>query len=267
MEGIRNKQEKLAEPVISVVIPFYNEAENISTVCGELRSVLESSLKQRWEAVLVNDGSGDGTGEEINRWAEIPFFRAVHLGRNMGQSAALFAGFSAARGKYIFTLDGDGQNDPADIPLILEKMTELGVDMMCGVRAERNDNFVRRFSSRLANRLRSRLLGDNISDVGCSSRGFRRECLEGFRFFRNAHRFFPALVQMAGYTVAEMPVRHRPRNKGISKYGAGINSRLWVGMADLLGVYWMKKRYIRLSAHEYRLNQADEPVSLMASGE
>lgn len=267
MELLYSQQEKAMRPEISVVIPFYNEAENIDTVCAELRSVLDSSLNRRWEAVLVDDGSTDGTGDKINQWTEEACFRAVHLRRNMGQSAALFAGFSAARGEYVFTLDGDGQNDPADIPLILGKMLELGVDMMCGVRAERNDNFVRRLSSRLANRLRSRLLGDNISDVGCSSRGFRRECLEGFRFFRNAHRFFPALVQMAGYTVAEMPVRHRPRNKGTSKYGAGINSRLWVGITDLFGVYWMKKRYISISCYEYRADQENSLKLYIASGE
>ncbi|QAR34523.1 glycosyltransferase [Geovibrio thiophilus] len=254
-------------PEISVVIPFYNEAENINTVCAELRSVLESSVKRRWETVLVNDGSTDGTDDEINKWTADPRFRAVHLHRNMGQSAALFAGFSAAEGEYIFTLDGDGQNDPADIPLLLEKMLELGVDMMCGVRAKRNDNIIRRFSSRLANRLRSRILGDSISDVGCSSRGFRRECLDSFRFFRNAHRFFPALVQIAGFTVAEMPVRHRHRNKGVSKYGAGINSRLWAGIADLFGVYWMKKRYISVSCYEYGKNQESIQRVPMASGE
>jgi len=243
-------------PEISVVIPFYNEAENIDPVCSELLSVFMSGFVKNWEVVLIDDGSTDGTAAAIDRWANKSFFRAVHLSKNSGQSAALFAGFAAAQGDCIFTLDGDGQNDPADIPRLLKKMKELNVDMICGVRVKRNDSSLRRFSSRLANRIRAKILGDCISDVGCSSRGFKRECLDSFRFFRNAHRFFPALVQMGGYKVAEMPVNHRARNKGVSKYGLGLNSRIWVGIADLFGVYWMKKRYISVSSYEYMENHA-----------
>jgi glycosyltransferase involved in cell wall biosynthesis len=239
------------KPEISVVIPFYNEEENVDAVCAELFSVLLKSRIQTWEAVLVDDGSTDGTPQAIDRWAEKSGFRAVHLERNQGQSAALFAGFRSAEGAFIFTLDGDGQNDPKDIPVLLKAMKEMKVDMICGVRVNRHDSMLRKVSSRLANRIRSAVLGDGISDVGCSARGFRRECLNGFRFFRNAHRFFPVLVQMSGFSVAEIPVNHRTRAKGVSKYGSGINSRVWVGIADLFGVYWMKKRYISVAYHEY----------------
>ena len=125
-----------------------------------------------------------------------------------------------------------------------------GVDMMCGIRARRKDSLLRRVSSRLANRTRAAVLNDRISDVGCSIRVFRRSCLRQIKFFRNAHRFFPALFVMNGFRVAEMPVNHRPRAKGTSKYGFGINTRLWVGIADLFGVYWMRKRALRYSVVE-----------------
>ena len=172
-------------------------------------------------------------------------FRALHLKPNSGQSAALEAGFEVALGEFIATLDGDGQNDPRDIPRLLNVLKVKGLDMMCGIRQRRADNLMRRISSRIANRVRSAVLKDNITDVGCSLRVFRRECLKRIRFFRNAHRFFPALFIMAGFTVAETPVNHRPRELGTSKYGGGINSRLWVGIADLVGVFWLRKRALR----------------------
>lgn len=240
---------------VSVVIPFYNEEENIDFVCGELCSVLTEKLDRTWEVILVNDGSSDNTPNKINTWAEKEGFRAVHLKQNQGQSAALFAGFNSAAGTYIFTLDGDGQNDPNDIPHLLEALETKEVDMICGIRAKRNDNIIRKLSSKLANSIRSSILNDNISDVGCSSRGFKRECLQGFRFFKNAHRFFPALFQTAGYSVAEIPVNHRSRSKGTSKYGAGINSRIWAGLFDLFGVYWMKRRYLNVQYFEQSKDQ------------
>ncbi|MDX2175569.1 MAG: glycosyltransferase family 2 protein [Candidatus Sumerlaeia bacterium] len=236
---------------LSVVIPFYNEAENIDLVCREVHSVIEPHFAGRWELVMVNDGSRDGTGEAMRRVRrEFPHMRAVHLRKNSGQSAALEAGFLHARGEFIATLDGDGQNDPRDIPKLLEERAKRNVDMMCGIRAKRKDSFIRRFSSRTANRLRRAVLQDGITDVGCSIRVFRRDCVDKIRFFRNAHRFFPALFVMKGFTIAETPVNHRPRASGVSKYGLGINSRLWVGIADLLGVYWMRKRALRYRTFE-----------------
>jgi dolichol-phosphate mannosyltransferase len=228
---------------LSVVIPFFNEAECLEEVCMEASSVLKKMPRDSWQLVMVDDGSSDATAEIIDRLAAAhPQFLAVHLIPNSGQSAALEAGFAAASGELIATLDGDGQNDPADLPALIQEMERLQVDMMCGVRQRRADNWIRRLSSRIANRVRSRVLRDGITDVGCSIRVFRRSCLGRIRFFRNAHRFFPALFQIAGYSVAEMPVNHRQRLQGVSKYGGGIQSRLWVGLADLAGVYWLRKR-------------------------
>lgn len=236
---------------LSIVIPFYNEAESLEMVCEEVRKTLPSHADLSWELVMVDDGSTDGTSGLIDGLVErYSNFRAVHIHPNSGQSAALDAGFRAARGVIIATLDGDGQNDPRDILLLLNEMKRQGVDMMCGVRRRRADNFIRRLSSRIANTVRSSVLEDDITDVGCSVRVFRRSCLDRIRFFRNAHRFFPALFIMAGFTVAETPVNHRAREHGTSKYGGGINSRLWVGLADLAGVFWLRKRALRYTVTE-----------------
>ena len=239
-------------PFLSIVIPFYNEEENIVRVCEEVHQVLGDKIEGGWELVMVDDGSKDRTGELADGLAaKHPHFRSVHLIPNSGQSAALEAGFRASKGELIGTLDGDGQNDPADLQILIENMKKRGVDMMCGVRARRADNWVRKVSSRIGNGIRGRVLSDNISDVGCSMRVFRRACVRNIGFFRNSHRFFPALFLMRGFKVAEMPVRHRQRMSGTSKYGGGINSRLWVGIADLAGVYWLKKRALKYRTREH----------------
>jgi dolichol-phosphate mannosyltransferase len=241
------------KPFLSVVIPFYNEAESIVEVCEEVKAVLADTVEGGWELVMVNDGSRDRTGELMaDLVKKHENFRGVTLHPNSGQSAALEAGFRAARGRMIATLDGDGQNDPRDIPRVLAELQKRKVDMMCGIRARRADNWVRRMSSRIANRTRARVLGDNISDVGCSLRVFRRAAALQIGYFRNFHRYFPALFQMRGFRVAEMPVNHRARQHGTSKYGGGINSRLWVGIADLLGVYWLKKRALKYRTTEVK---------------
>lgn len=235
-------------PVLSVVVPFFDEEESIQNVCEELRQVLSAERDLTWELIMVDDGSKDRTPQLMDDLAiRYENFRALHLKPNSGQSAALEAGFGVALGEFIATLDGDGQNNPRDIPRLLNLLKVKGVDMICGVRQRRADNLIRRLSSRIANRVRSAVLKDNITDVGCSLRVFRRECMKRVRFFRNAHRFFPALFIMAGFTVAETPVNHRPRELGTSKYGygGGINSRLWVGIADLAGVFWLRKRALR----------------------
>jgi len=238
---------------LSVVIPFFNEEECVEPVCLEVQKVLTDLLPDNWQLIMVDDGSQDQTSALVDRLAEQHReFSALHLTANSGQSAALKAGYAAARGELIATLDGDGQNDPQDLADLLAEMEKQQVDMMCGIRRHRADNWVRRVSSRIANRVRAGLLHDNITDIGCSIRVFRRQQLSRICFFRNAHRFFPALFLMAGCTVAEMPVNHRPRLKGISKYGGGIRSRLWVGLADLAGVWWLGKRTIQyriLSEH------------------
>jgi dolichol-phosphate mannosyltransferase len=234
------------QPTLSVVIPFFDEEESLEKVCEEVREVLANERDLTWELIMVDDGSKDRTPQLMDDLAvRHERFRALHLKPNSGQSAALEAGFAEALGEFIATLDGDGQNDPRDIPRLLNLLKVNRVDMICGVRQRRADNLIRRLSSRIANRVRSAVLKDHITDVGCSLRVFRRECLKRVRFFRNAHRFFPALFIMAGFTVAETPVNHRPRELGTSKYGGGINSRLWVGLADLGGVFWLRKRALR----------------------
>lgn len=234
-----------------MVIPFYNEEENITSVSEELNEVLGDDVEGGWELIMVNDGSKDKTSKLADELAaRYSNFRAIHLVPNSGQSAALEAGFRLARGKVIATLDGDGQNHPGDMMKLIHEMNRRGVDMMCGIRAKRADNFVRKLSSRLANGVRSRVLGDTITDVGCSLRVFKRSAIVNIGFFRNAHRFFPALIQMRGYRVAEMPVSHRSRLHGASKYGGGINSRLWVGLVDLWGVYWLKRRALKYRIKE-----------------
>ncbi|HOM28958.1 MAG TPA: glycosyltransferase family 2 protein [Deltaproteobacteria bacterium] len=239
-------QGKDGNTILSVVIPFYNEAESLVMVCEEVREAFSTHGDLSWELIMVDDGSTDGTAALMDGLAQrYSNFMAVHIHPHSGQSAALEAGFGVARGEFIATLDGDGQNDPHDIFVLLGEMKRRGVDMMCGIRKRRADNLVRRLSSRIANTVRSSVLKDNITDVGCSVRVFRRACLERVRFFRNAHRFFPALFIMAGYTVAETPVNHRSRKHGTSKYGGGINSRLWVGLADLAGVFWLRRRSLR----------------------
>ncbi len=233
-------------PILSVVVPFFDEEESIQKVCEELMQVLSTERDLTWELILVDDGSGDRTPQLMDDLAaRYENFRALHLKPNSGQSAALEAGFDAALGEFIATLDGDGQNDPRDIPRLLQMLKVKDLDMICGIRQRRADNLIRRMSSRIANRVRSAILKDNITDVGCSLRVFRRECMKRVRFFRNAHRFFPALFIMVGFTVSETPVNHRSREHGTSKYGGGINSRLWVGLADLAGVFWLRKRALR----------------------
>jgi len=242
--------QKNEKPQLSVVIPFYNEEECVEFVCNEVYDVLSSSIDIPWELIMVNDESTDNTPDMINSLAQKhDFFRAIHLSPHGGQSAALEAGIQASQGNIIGTLDGDGQNDPRDLRILLDEMEKRQVDMMCGIRKKRADNLIRKISSRIANRIRSAVIRDNISDVGCSIRVFKRSCFDKIHFFRNAHRFFPALLIAAGYTVAETPVNHRPRKKGLSKYGQGISSRLFAGIVDLAGVYWLRKRSLIYSVH------------------
>jgi dolichol-phosphate mannosyltransferase len=236
---------------LSIIIPFFNEEESIQGVCDEVHQVLSSISDLTWELIMVDDGSTDSTPQIMDQLVgRYENFRSLHLLPNSGQTAALEAGFEAAYGEYIATLDGDGQNDPHDIPRLLRELQERGTDMVCGIRQKRADTMVRRISGRIANRIRSAVLKDNITDIGCSMRIFRRDRMKRIRFFKNAHRFFPALFIMAGFTVVETPVNHRPREHGTSKYGYGIRSRLWVGITDLVGVYWLRKRSLRYAVTE-----------------
>ena len=243
------------KPQISIIIPFYNEEECIESVCDEVFDAINKMYSIPCEVIVVNDGSNDNTSSLMNELvSKYKCFQVVHLTSNKGQSAALAAGINVSHGKVVATLDGDGQNDPYDLKLLLDEMKKRQVDMICGIRTKRADNMIRKISSRIANKIRATILKDNITDVGCSIRIFKRSCFDRIHFFRNAHRFLPALFIMSGYSVAETPVNHRPRIKGSSKYGHGIYSRLFAGIADLAGVYWLSKRNLNYNACEGKID-------------
>lgn len=228
-------------PRISVVVPAYNEAESLVPLFAELRAAL-APIGEEWELLVVDDGSTDDTA----RWlaaeaARDPRIIPVILAANAGQSAALAAGLSRVRGEVVVTLDADLQNDPADLPRLLAALEHA--DVVSGIRSNRQDSWVRLVSSRIANSVRRSVLGDPVTDIGCSFKAYRREQLEGLPMFVGVHRFLPALCVFRGARFAEIPLRHRPRQHGVSKYGVG--NRLWRGIADLIGVQWLKTRLVR----------------------
>ena len=225
---------------LSIVVPLFNEAENLPQLDREIRTTFSDS-PLIYEVVYVDDGSTDSSTEILLSLAEEDArLRIVKLPVNSGQTAAFGAGIRAARGEVIVTLDADLQNDPADIPRLLAEMTDC--DIVCGVRQDRHDSRIRLLSSRIANSVRNRLTRESITDVGCSLRAFRRELTSDLPLFTGMHRFLPTLLRLQGGRIREIPVRHRPRLHGESKYG--IHNRLWVGIADLFAVRWMIKRWI-----------------------
>jgi glycosyltransferase involved in cell wall biosynthesis len=227
-------------PALSAVVPAYNEVESMPPLFAELRAALDATGRT-WEMVVVDDGSSDGTRElMLAEQARDPRVHALVLERNAGQSAALAAGLSRARGDVVVTLDADLQNDPADLPLLLAALENA--DVVSGIRAQRQDTWVRLVSSRIANAVRRGVLGDPVTDIGCSFKAYRREVLEGLPMFVGVHRFLPALCVFRGARFAEVRLRHRARAHGVSKYGVG--NRLWRGLADLLGVQWLKTRLV-----------------------
>jgi len=233
-------------PELSVVIPAYNEEEAIGPCVEELHGVLEA-LGRPYEIVVVDDGSTDGTVRELlARKGRMPQLVILRLEGNHGQSAAFDAGFKAARGRIIVTMDADQQNDPADIPRLLELTGRW--DVVCGYRSKRHDSLVRRVSSRIANWVRNKLTHESIRDVGCSLRAFRAECVRGLKLYKGMHRFLPTLFRFDGWTVTEVPVGHRPRQRGKSKYG--IRNRLFRGLRDLMAVRWMRSRWLNYKVAE-----------------
>ncbi len=222
---------------LSIVIPVKNEEENIPLLAAEIDAVV-AAVDAPWECVWVDDGSTDASRE---RMRELPApHRYIALDGNHGQSAAFVAGFRAARGAWVATLDGDRQNDPGDLPRQLEHARARGVDMVNGIRTRRHDNLVRKLSSRIGNGARILLTGRSVTDVGCSTRVMRRECVLDLPFFHGMHRFLPTLVAMRGYRLAEIPVNHRQREAGRSKYG--VCNRAFSGLRDLFGVRWLRSR-------------------------
>jgi len=233
---------------VSVVIPVYNEEDNLPLLWPELKSVLEAEAID-FEVVFVDDGSRDRSADIIRALRDAdPRVRLVRLKANAGETAATDAGFHAARGQRIVTMDGDLQNDPRDIPALLRHLEQW--DAVTGWRVNRGegDSIVRRLSSRVANRVRNWLSDDVIRDSGCTFRAFRRECLRGLVLYRGFHRFVPTLLKMRGYRVLEVPVRNRPRRFGQSKYG--VLNRVFTASADLLVVRWMKSRMLHYEVTE-----------------
>ncbi|MCP4655768.1 MAG: glycosyltransferase family 2 protein [bacterium] len=230
------------EPDVSIVIPVYNEEECLPTLAAEIRRTMEAQSRS-WEVLFIDDGSTDTSPAVLRELAaDDSHLRLLRLRRNCGQSAALVAGFRAARAPVVVTLDADLQNDPADIPLLLAELEGSDGDVVSGIRTGRRDRWIRRVSSRIANRVRERVLHDSVTDVGCSLKAYRTGYLRRIPVFNGMHRFLPALVQMAGARVREVAVSHRPRLHGESKYN--IRNRLWRALADLMAVRWMQKRWI-----------------------
>jgi glycosyltransferase involved in cell wall biosynthesis len=229
--------------MLSIVVPVRDEEENVAPLLAEF-----AALKARVpleELIYVDDGSTDGTRETLKKLREdYPFVRIISHNRSGGQSAALWTGIRAAGNGLVATIDGDGQNDPADIEGLytcyMQHAEDDGPLMVMGQREKRRDNALRRLSSRIANSVRSWLLKDGTRDTGCSLKLFRRADYLNLPYFNNMHRFLPALMNRQGVKVMHIDVAHRPRTRGSSKYG--MWNRLWVGIADLFGVMWLQRR-------------------------
>jgi glycosyltransferase involved in cell wall biosynthesis len=243
------------QPWISVVIPIKDERDNLLALTDQLIKVLqgrEESNGAPFEIIYVDDGSTDGSSEILDRLAtEHQAVTALHFDRNYGQSAGFDTGFKRSRGALVVTMDGDLQNDPEDIGLLLPYANDY--DLVCGWRTERHDTVMRKISSRVANVVRNAVTGDRVHDTGCSLKVFRRRVIDRLQLFNGMHRFFPALALMHGFTVTEVPVRHHPRRHGISKYGVG--NRLFKGVYDLMAVHWMQSRVLR---YQIRGRRSDE---------
>ncbi len=232
-----------SSPAISVVVPLYNEEDNVV----EMQAQIAAAMAGRdFEIVLVDDGSQDQTLARAQRGDRV---RVIVLAKNSGQSAAMHAGIHAAKGDVIVTLDGDLQNDPADIPAMITKLDEgAGFDLVCGYRAKRKDTPFKRLQSRIANFVRSRFVGDHVRDTGCTLKVMRRDCREALLLFNGMHRFIPALIRNMGWRVTEMPVNHRPRIHGVSKYGFG--NRALRATMDMFGVRWLNSRRTQYTIRE-----------------
>jgi glycosyltransferase involved in cell wall biosynthesis len=235
-----------SSPALTVVIPAYNEQANVEPCYRELVDVLDG-LGQPFEILFVDDGSTDGTSGVLEGLASTDRrIRVLRFRRNAGQTAALHAGFRAARGAVVVTMDADLQNDPHDIPKLLAALP--GNDAVCGWRVDRQDPWTKRMASKVANRERDRFTKDGVHDTGCTLKAFRREAVESLHLYRGMHRFLPALLLMEGRRVTEVPVSHRARRAGVSKYGNW--NRMWAGLADLVAVRWMARRRLDYEIEE-----------------
>lgn len=238
---------------ISIIIPVKNEQENIPLLAKEVDMAM-GSMDYSWECIWLDDGSTDSTLAELERLNRAEsHHQFISLSRNYGQSAALYTGFCYAKGEILVTLDGDGQNDPADIPALVKRLLDENADMVNGIRQKRRDSVVRKISSRIGNGFRNRVTKEQVRDVGCSLRAFRHRCVENIPVFKGMHRFLPTLARIRGCAkILEMPVNHRPRVHGQTKYGIG--NRLWVGLMDTLAVRWMQARMVYPEVKNSSLN-------------
>jgi len=233
--------DPLPAKLISVVVPVRNEAPNIQPLIAEIRAALAAIPH---EIIYVDDGSDDDTAATLHAASQLGPLIVLRHRTGCGQSAAIVTGVRASRGFWIATLDGDGQNDPADIPALLAcAETEPGLVLIAGHRIRRKDSRIKRLTSRIANRIRASLLGDATPDTGCGLKMFTRAAFLELPAFDHMHRYLPALFIRAGGRVVSVPVNHRPRTRGASKYGT--LDRLWVGIFDLVGVYWLQRRWRR----------------------
>lgn len=233
-------------PDVSLVVPVYNERENVGPLVAEIAVALAG---RRYEVVAVDDGSTDGSLAELKRLKGThPELHIVAFERNAGQSAAFVAGFRAARGRAIVTLDADLQNDPADVPALLAELERSGAACVAGYRPNRHDTAWRRLQSRIANGVRNWLTAETIRDTGCSLKAFRADAVRGLPAFNGMHRFLPTLIRRDGGVVAEVPVRHRPRRFGMTKYG--MWNRVFRALRDAFGVRWLLRRALRYRVRE-----------------
>lgn len=226
---------------IAIIVPVHNEADNVLPLARELRDACSVS-GLHYTLLFVDDASTDTTWRQIGKaHLEDPHVRGVRHSVNAGQSAALWTGFKRTTSPILATMDGDLQNDPSDLLKLLKALDKA--DFVCGFRARRSDNWVRRVSSKVARVARSAMLGSDFKDTGCAMRVFRHECLQAIFPFNGLHRFMPILVKNGGFRTLEIPVNHRPRVSGISKYG--ISNRLWRGICDLFAMAWYARRQLR----------------------
>lgn len=246
-------------PQVSVILPVFNEEDNLEPLLSEITTTLRK-LDRPFEILAVDDASTDGSLARLRALQRVhPELRLLRHRFNSGQSAAFAAGFAHARGAVVVTLDADGQNDPHDIPALLGALNP-GTACVTGIRRKREDSGLRRFSSRLANAYRNWITGDRVTDAGCTFRAVRREALREVPVFNGLHRFLPTILRRQGFTVVERPVNHRPRTRGISKYG--VRNRLWRGIRDCFAMRWYAARAIpadRLHPEEAQPTPAPGP--------
>lgn len=233
---------------LTCILPVYNEVKNLQPLCAEIEAAAEQT-NFGWRILFVDDGSTDGSTAKIKELTETKdHVASLHFTNNAGQSAAFVAGFEKVQTPLVATLDADGQNDPADIPAMVEQLESA--DMVAGYRANREDHWLRTFGSWLANKVRNFVTGDNIIDTGCSLKVFKREVVKSFPAFEGMHRFLPTLARMKNFTVSQHPTNHRPRERGTTKYS--LSGRLFTTIWDLWAVRWMQNRVINYQIEEER---------------